>query len=119
MEGVGETDLFGNLFDQRASLPERVGGQIHFQVMQVLVGALMVVTLEQTAKISLVHMTFSRDLLQGFEPLAVLLNVLTTMLVGAECQRPGAFQRSARILDFQGDTFEKSGAEFTRVPPLI
>ena len=65
MERVAEAGLLGHLFDQRAGLLQPLGGQVHFQSQQILIGALVVVPPEQPAEIGAVDVAFGGDLLAG------------------------------------------------------
>ena len=117
MELVAKTSAFGNLFDQRAGLLKPFGGEVHFQAQQKLVWALVMMALEQTAKVGGVRMAFLRNLAQRFQPREMGFNVLPALLVGGEGKRFGPGQRRARAGDFQGQAFQQLRAQFRALPP--
>ena len=84
MERIAEPEILGNLFDQGPRLLQALGGKVHLEAHQKLVGALVIVALEQPAEIRTVQVTFLRDLAQGFQPLIVLLDVLPGLLISRE-----------------------------------
>ena len=84
MERVAETDLVGHMFDQRAGLIEQFSGLIHFQTQQVLIRALVIITLEQAAQIGCVQVAFLCDLPQRLEPLKIFFDVLAAVLISCE-----------------------------------
>ena len=95
MEGIAEADPFGNLFHEGARLAEPFGGEVHFEAEEKLVGALVIVPLEQPAQIGAVNVALLRDLLERFEPLKMLLNMLLALLVGGEGEGFDVFERPA------------------------
>ena len=117
MELVAEAGALGDLLDQRAGLLKPFGGELHLQVHQKLVWALMVIALKQPAQIGGVHVAVLRNLTQRLEPLKMGLNVLPALLVSGEGQRLGSRQRRERAGDFQRQTFQKLRAQFRALPP--
>jgi len=111
MEGAGKTDLFGDLFDEGARRLEAFGGGIHFQAQKKAVGALVAVAPKQTAQVGAVDVAFGGDLRQGAQAQEMAVNVLAAVLIGGEGQCAGASKRGARVLDFEGQTFEQFGGK--------
>jgi hypothetical protein len=84
MELVAETHLLGHALDQRARLMEQFSRLIHFQAQQILIRALLIITLEQAAQVGGVQVTFPGDLPQCLEPLEIFFNMLAALLIGCE-----------------------------------
>jgi len=65
--GIRKTHLFGHLLDHGPGFSQLFSGMVHFQTHEVLVRALVVVTLEQAAEVNPVNMALPGNLRQGFE----------------------------------------------------
>ena len=84
MERIGETHLLGHLFDHGPGYPQALGGVVHFQAHEILVGTLVVVALKQAAEVNAVDMALPGNLRQGFQLQKMRLDVLLAGLKGGK-----------------------------------
>ena len=87
VKGIAEPGLIGHLLDHHAGLLEALGGVVHFQAEQILIGGAVVESLEQAAEVGLVDVAFVGDLAQRLQPQGVLPDVLPASLKGREGER--------------------------------
>ncbi len=107
MEGVAEAQFVGDLFDEFAFIVEAAGGHGHFQLHQVLVGALAVEAFEEPAEVGLIYMAGLGDVLQGLELEVVFADELPAGLVGGEGRGlRGGFGQGG-FGDFQDQQFDQ------------
>ena len=115
MERILKARGLGDLLHQGTALLQALGSLVYFESQQELVGTLVVVSPEKAAEIGRVDVAFIADLLQGSKPLKVLLDVLTTFLIGAERQLLSAVHGGARVTDFECETNQQIIAQ-SRAP---
>lgn len=112
MKRIGETNFFRHLLHQYAGLLNPGGGMIHLEAQQELIGALLIVTSEQTTEIGLVDMALGGDLFECSEYEKIAFDILAALLIAGERQsfRPPQWGTGVHYLARQ--TFQQHDAEF-------
>jgi hypothetical protein len=112
---VGKTEFGRDLLHQRGGILQSLGGKVHLQAQEELVGRLVVVAAEQTAEIGRVDVTLLGDLPERFQAGVLRLNVLAAALVGGKGGCLGRFARHERFGDLDDQIVDQRGAELIAI----
>jgi hypothetical protein len=110
VEWILKPQIVAYLLDKSLSTLQAFGGLSHLQLQQVLIWALAVESLEESAHIGFIHLADLGHFVQGLDPQAVVQDELSAGLICGECPRATRLLHSPRLGDFEHHQFDQCRA---------
>jgi hypothetical protein len=111
LEGVAEVEISGDVFDEGARGLEALGGVAHFELDDVLPGALVVVTFEKAADVGRIDVALARDFGETGDVAVVGFDVAAALLIGVEGLAADGADGDGGFGDAKDEVFDDGGAD--------